>query len=202
MSFGKAAAAAAIVSALAGAPVGAATFGPAFGLSSGASLSFEIAVPTSTTEDWILTLTLAGDFQNASEFAAVTLDTLDLGTVLNNNPSDDLFSFSGSTTASGSDNYGGGGASNNYNARVTSSVRIAAAEFNAISADGAVVLTIASSGGVNVNPNNTLNFPASYGAPTASNFYAEGSFSAVPLPAGALLLVSAFGVTGFLRRRG
>lgn len=168
-------------------------FGPAFSTEVNGDLVFVLSVPTSTVEDYRLEITVAGDLGGVEERINITLDTLNLGQVLDDDPSNDEFSHP-------TDQYDSGlpGTNCNYDKRETLVAIIPAASYNTIAADGSITLTLNS--GFAVGVATTANFPASYNAPASASIYAEGDFSPVPTP-GAIALLGLAGLASSKRRR-
>ena len=150
-----------------------------FGASSGGIgfvHSFELVTPTSFSGDAILTLTVAGDFDQYSgtnlEYAVVKLDGDHIGTIFNE-LSDDPFAFPGD------DHPGPDGGS------ITSSALIPNATFASLITDGILVLDIETSSAV--------------GSSTVS-----GTLEFVPEPSTCIVftgLILCFGLAGWWRKR-
>jgi hypothetical protein len=172
------------------------------------SLDLTIATPVYATGDGVFKLTAWGDFDKASEYLTVHVESFVIGNFLNSNPDDDLFSddgFQSGTRADRGSEYGQlqagvcrAGECTFQPARI-GTVTIPQLELNAILADGLFTAHLWLS-------KNVSDGPCCGALPideyvTAELWFPTAAITAIPAPPAALLFGSALALFGTYRRR-
>lgn len=155
------------------------TFGPTSVPGRGTTITFEdLVVPTTIVGDATFTFTANGDLNNTSEFVLVDVDGFSLGTVFNEDPSDDVFDFAGDEGLNAADQ--------------TGSATILNTDFAGLIADGLLTVSFDFSSGVDGIGIRLLEGEIEF---------TPGTMSAVPLPASLPLVATVIAGLLFMRRR-
>ncbi|WP_299351577.1 VPLPA-CTERM sorting domain-containing protein [uncultured Shimia sp.] len=164
-------------------------FGPVYTYSTGASVSVDVAVDSSSTILTGFDLILQGDFSYpTTEYLGITIDGVSIGTIFDGNTSNDPFNFLNDTGNDFGNPPLSGSASLNL-------------DISSLASDGFLKIIFQTGPGTNFSSLGS-------GVFSGETFYAAfqgslttDSISPVPLPAAGFLLLAGLGGLGALRRK-